>query len=343
MPRRFTEQRIQMILAFVNMFLHPPTNTQVVPTLNKRQPEPEGDQSKWFIRTPGPNHPFTFQLKPEGYKWLLGSGLGHKRDIDWDVFEILRSLELIYTLDSSYTPSDAPIPDNFSFEEIPVKERINLGEKLLNKFRTSELSTQEATLNFFLSFGDLDWEFQQSIMEIILTGTPFDAHVISDYDVAFEEHGHGDYGLSLNYNPILLALVLSVVYDAIEPIDNVETINEGNPIWVYSDWIVCAGTELIFHTVNGVVTEALPDLLRRELGATAESIAHEGHFYSFLQHELSALSEFQFIMSVQDQNPWLGSIIAQGLKTGYRDSILILPRADTGADGPYEASNEPIL
>jgi len=114
-----------------------------VPTLNKRQPEPEADQSKWFIVTAGPNHPFTFQLEPEGYKWLLAAGLSNESDIDWDVFGTLRSLDLLYTLNSSYTPSDAPVPDDLSFEEISDKERIRLAEGLLDKFSAAELSSKE--------------------------------------------------------------------------------------------------------------------------------------------------------------------------------------------------------
>ena len=307
-----------------------------MPTLNKRQSEPEGDQSKWFILTSGPNHPFTFQLKPEGYKWLLAARLGHKSNIGWDVFDTLRSLDLLYTLDSSYTPADAPIPDDFSFEEISAEERIHLAKGLLSKFSSAELSAREGTLQFLLSFGDLDQEMQRSILEIILSETPFDPAVVSNSYEAFEGYGHRFYESFLKYNPILLALVLSVAYDAIESKDDIEAINEGDPIWVYDDWIVCAGTELIFHEISSVVTEALPDLLRAEITETAQSLGSEGHFYSFFEHEFAALSEFQFITRLKDLNPHLESIIADGLEAGYRSSVLILPGIDTKANGAFE-------
>jgi hypothetical protein len=113
---------------------------KIVPRLNKRQSVPEGDQSDWFIITPGPDHPLTFQLKPAGYKWLLNARMGHKSNLDWDAFQTLRSLDLIHTLDSPYTPSDAPVPDDLSFEEISVEERARLGEGLLSRFSTTELS-----------------------------------------------------------------------------------------------------------------------------------------------------------------------------------------------------------
>jgi len=314
-----------------------------VPTLNKRQPEPEADQSKWFIVTAGPNHPFTFQLEPEGYKWLLAAGLSNESDIDWDVFGTLRSLDLLYTLNSSYTPSDAPVPDDLSFEEISDKERIRLAEGLLDKFSAAELSSKEGTLRFLLSIGDLAWELQEPIMETILSATPFDPSIVSDYTEAFSSHGHGFHTLSLEYNPILLALMLGVAYDVIEPMDDVETINEGDPVWVYDDWIVCAGTELIFYAVSSTVTNALPDLLRAEISEIAESVTIEDHFYSFFEQEFAAFSEFQFISLVQDRNPRLGRIIADGLETNYRNSILILPGGDLESDGPFETNNGPIL
>lgn len=314
-----------------------------MPTLNKRKPDPEDDQSKWFIVTSGPNHPFTFQLEPEGYKWLLAAGLGHKSDIDWDVFETARSLDLLYTRNSSYTPADAPTPDDLSFEEIPVKERTRLGEGLVAKYSAVELSAQKGTLQFLLSIGDLDWEFQQPVLEMILSGTPFDAIVVSDYGEAFDVHGNYDYESPWGYNPILIALILSIAYDSIEPMDDVETINEGYPVWTYDDWVVCAGTELIFYAVNDVIADALPDLLRTEIAESAESIANEGKFYAFLEQEFAALSEFQFIMRAQDLNPWLGSIIADALNSGYTNSILILPGTDTEANGPFKASDEPGL
>ena len=313
-----------------------------MPTLNKRQTEPEDDQSKWFVLTSGTDHPFTFQLEPEGYKWLLAAGLSHKSDIDWDVFETLRSLDLLYTLNSSYTPADAPIPDDLSFEEIPEKERARLGEGLLAKYSTTELSAQEGTLQFLLSTGGLSWEYQQPVLETILSGTPFDAPIVSDYQEAFDVYGE-DFYESSEYNPVLLALVLSIAYDAIDPMDNVETISEGHPVWVYDDWIVCAGTELIFYAVNSVVVDALPDLLRTKIMESAKSVSNEGHFYMFFKEEFAALSEFQFIMRAQDLNPWLGSIIADGLQAEYPNSILILPGADTEVNGPFEASDEPGL
>lgn len=314
-----------------------------MPTLNKRQSEPEEDQSKWFIVTSGPDHPYTFQVEPDGYRWLLAAGLGHKSTIDWDVFETLRALDLLYTRNSPYTPADAPVPDDLSFEEIPIKERIRLGEELLKKYSVTELSAQEGTLQFLLSIGDLDWKFQKPILETLLSQTPFDAIYISDYQVAFNEHSEYAYDSPSEYNPVLLALIFSVAYDAIEPKNDIETINEGNPVWTYDDWIVCAGTELIFYEVNDVITDALPDRLRTEIVETADSIANEGHFYAFFEQEFSALAEFQFIMRAQDTNPWLGSIIADGLRTGYRNSVLILPGSDTEENNAFNASDEPGL
>jgi hypothetical protein len=69
----------------------------------------------------------------------------------------------------------------------------------------------------------------------------------------------------------------------------------------------------------------------------------EDHFYSFFEQEFAAFSEFQFISLVQDRNPRLGRIIADGLETNYRNSILILPGGDLESDGPFETNNGPIL
>ena len=310
-----------------------------MPTLKKRQSRPEGDQSEWFVVTSGPNHPFTFQLKPEGYRWLLNSQLGHESNIDWDVFETLRSLDLLYTLNSSYAPSDAPPPDDLSLEEIPPEQRVQLANELLAKFSATELNNKEGTLRFLLSFGNLDWLFQQPILETILSGTPFEPSVVADYDEAFEIYGGGSYESPSNYNPILLALVIDVLYDAIEPVDDEETINEGHPIWVYDDWIVYEGTELIFYEINNIVVEALPDLLNEELSETSESMVGKDDLYSFLISEFSALSSFQFTWRAQDLNPSLGVIIADGL-VDRNSSILIVPRVETEANGPFKYSDE---
>ncbi|PCR89459.1 hypothetical protein CP557_02235 [Natrinema ejinorense] len=230
-----------------------------------------------------------------------------------------------------------------SFEEIPDKERIRLGEGLLAKYSAADLSAQEGTLQFLLSIGDLNWELQQPVLETILSGTPFDALVVSDYREALDVYSEHLDRSSSEYNPVLLALVLSIAYDAIEPVDDVEMINEGDPVWTYDGWIVCVGTELIFYAVNDAVTDALPDLLHTEITETADSIDNVEHFYPFFEQEFAALSEFQFIMRAQDQNPWLGSIIADGLEAGYRNSVLILPGADTETNCPFEASDEPGL
>lgn len=307
-----------------------------MPTLNKRQLEPEGDQSEWFIVTSGPNHPFTFQLEPEGYEWLLAAELGHKSDIDWDVFETLRSLDLLYTLDSTYAPKDAPAPDGLSFEEIPFEERVQLAEGLLAKFSTTELSAREGTFQFLLSFGNLEWEHQEPVLEMILSGSPFDAPVISDYGEAFKEYGYF-YDTPPNYNPILLALVISVVYESIEPFDDIEGISEGNPIWTYDRWVVCAGSELIFYEISETVSEALPDQLFSEIYDAANSVQRKEHFYPFFEQEIAALSEFQAIQSIQDVNARLGKIVSNGLDAEYPYYILILPGTNAQAKGPFKS------
>lgn len=314
-----------------------------MPTLNERKPEPEGDQSKWFIVTSGPDHPLTFQVKPEGYKWLLNSGLSDNSDLDWDVFEALHSLDLLYTLDSPYTPEDAPMPDNFSFEEIPDKERMELAEGLLVEYRTEELCSQKETLEFLLSVDELDAQYQQSVLETILSETPIDIQVMIDHGEALEVYASGLYDSPTIHNNVLLSLVFNIAYEAIDPREDVEQINEGNPVWTYEDWVVCAGTELIFHEVKGVIHDAIPDLLLEELNNTAESIAYDGQFYSFLMEEFSAICEFQFIMRAQDVNPWLGSMISDGLEADYTNSVLILPNDKKEKNGAFRASDEPGL
>jgi hypothetical protein len=108
--------------------------------------------------------------------------------------------------------------------------------------------------------------------------------VVSDCGELFEEYG-GLLGRSSSINSVLLGLVLGVIYDAIEPLDDIEMINEGHPIWSYDDWVVCTGSELIFYTITEAIGDTLPDSLRTE---AIEYVG--GNVYSFLEHEFAALS-----------------------------------------------------
>ncbi|WP_179233306.1 hypothetical protein [Halorubrum ezzemoulense] len=314
-----------------------------MPTLNKRQSEAEGDQSEWFVVISGTDHPFTFQLEPEGYKWLLSARLNHKSEFDWEVFDTLRSLNMLYTLDSEYSPVDTPMPDDLSFEELSDKKRGHLTEGLLDRYSAAQLASKKETLQFLLSIGDLEQEYLLSILDRILSGTPFISSVIFDYTEAFNK-SMVDFDDSFSdYNTVLLALTLSVVYDEIEPMGNVESINEGNPIWTSDGWIFCAGTELIFHAVKDVIVESLPDLLQEEIIKSVRSNGHGQDIYSFLLKGFSSISEIQFIAYIQDLNPHLAEIVAQGLKTGYPYSILILPRSITGKNSPFESSTDSVI
>lgn len=304
-----------------------------MPTFNRRNGEPEGERSKWFIRTPGSDHPYTFQVKPKGYRGLLNSGLEGGDDVDWDVFRTLRSLGQLYTLNSSYTPEDAPVPDSFAFDGLSLEQRVQFAVDLLEEYSVQELCDREGPFKFLLSFAEESWEDTQPVLEQILERTPFGAMVVADYQEAFDVHG-GTIYRDVEYSAVLLALFIRVAYDALEGME-VSLNSEGYPIWQYDGWIVCAGTELIFYSIYDTVVEAIPELLADAIGEASQLTVGNVAFYEFFEYELGTLSEFQFVMRAQDVNPHLGFLLGEGLGAGRHDYVLMIPGADDSRNGPF--------
>lgn len=304
-----------------------------MPTFNKRQGEPEDDQSRWFIITPGSDHPLTFQVEPEGYNLLLNSGLEDGDDVDWDIFQTLQSLGLLYTLNSSYTPEDAPVPDSLTLNELSFSQRLEMAKQLLEGYTVTELCEWEGTFKFFRSFADDEWDDIEPVLEIILDETPFHPIVLADWEVTFDE-GPFEIYRNVEYSPILLSLALRVGYDALGR-GEIE-VNEGNPIWKFDGWIVYAGNELMYYSINDTFIEAFPAPLASALEEASKLPIATPEFYEFFENDLASLFDFEFIKRVQQINSHLGIVVADGLNEGDRSHVVMVPGDVDDANEPFE-------
>lgn len=306
-----------------------------MPTLNRRKGDVEGNQSPWFIVTPGSNHPFTFQVEQTGYELLQNSGLGDGDDIDWDVFQLLKGLGMLYTLNTSYTPADAPIPDSVSLDELSQEDRLGVALELLDTFSPTELCENEGTLDFLLSFGS--WEGStRPILEEILEDTPFTALTIGDWKTAIRRYIDHDLDRNTDYNPILLALFLRIGYDNLDE-SVIDENHDYEIIWHYDDWFVCAGSSVIFHTIRNGIEKKQPDPVADAISKSTGLFIKQPGFYEFFMYELSAISASQFGEYILELNEDLANVVCRGLETPEPPHYMILPAPTTGGNEPVES------
>lgn len=330
-----------------------------MPTFNRKVSG--SDANKWYIRKNTANLDAappvsTFQVAPKGRKMLLELELDHentpeqKAEIDDDLFYLLNDLGLLSKKDTGVTPSDA-ISESASYsqlERLSDTQRASFAQVLLEQYSLDELCRHESVFEFLTALTDLPDEALRNVLSRILDGTPFDARTLVEYDEAFQKYAE----LSLDttntpsYNSVSLAIICYFLYSrwraAMPEIYNdLLSSNEGEPIWVWDDWVGFSGTELIFYMEIGEQLESAPPLVRDAL-AKQTRWPEMGALTDFLNLEFSALAAAQIGHVISQASPSLGVFVRHGLQSNaQRRCATILPRPDNhDTNTPVDAFNE---
>jgi hypothetical protein len=266
-------------------------------------------------------------------------------DIDWGLFYTFDDLGLLTTKGTDYEPSDA-VPSSQSFkhlEGLSDIQRADLAHSLLDQYSLTELFQHDHIIQFFLKLEDLPDDEHHRLIERFVDSAPISTKTIENSKEAFVNYidyfGESD---AEEYNQILLALVIHFAYNAwrdSEVFNEMRTANEGGLVWISDEWVVFAGSELMFYSVSNFFFEALPD--------SFETVVIEGtnsrgtRIYDVLEAEVSSLCAAQAIANIREQNWALAEIFDEGFKSSLASHCLILPRpSNHDSDTTKEALNE---
>lgn len=308
-----------------------------MPVLKKKLDAEANDE--WYIHIPnsGSGPPvYTIQVRDAGRDLLLDLDLDHDdapnraADIDWDTFQTLDALDLLYTKGTDYELGDA-VPDNQitkTLDELTDKQRIEFADLLFERYTLDTLCSHSHIVQFLLSLQSLDRSRRHGVLQFLLEETPFDAAVVDTITDAFTTYTSASFANDDETpNPVAYALFARFAYEAIA--DASETYNdllssrEGRPLWVWDDWVAFSGNELMFYSINETILAALPDALQTAARDEVEKVSRR--YDNLLQGALSTLCKAQTVERMSEQNWQRARFAEAGVKHGV-SYCLIVPR-----------------
>ena len=325
-----------------------------MPTFNRKIST--ADTGEWYILKSTANLDVappvsTFQVKPKGREMLLELDLDHedspkrKAEIDDDLFYMLSDLDLLSKKGDGVTSSDALAgsPSYSQLERLSDEQRATFAQALLEQYSLDEACRHECTFEFLIALTDLSDEILQDVLSRILTRTPFMARTLLEYKEAFKKYT----GLSLggsntpSYNSVSLAIICHYLYQrwraAMPDIYNdLLSSNEGEPIWVWNDWVGFSGSELIFYMEIDGQLESAPPLVREAL-VKQTRWPETNSLTDFLNVEFSGLAAAQISHEISHASSSLGALVRDGLQSSaQRSCTTILPRPENHDSAPPE-------